>query len=111
MQSFEKNRKGVPKKVFWHRFCISCGYNVRVLLQQVSESRMPWIIVHLKAEFREFFGRRTTVLVTVKNDPDTGFRQCFHLIIYLNYTSVIGRVGDVESHDMQVLRGHSLATD
>jgi hypothetical protein len=111
VQSFEKYRKGIPEKAIRHGFRISCDDDIWIGSQEVSESRRPPIIIYFEAQILEFFGRRTAILVAVKDDPDSGFRQRPELVIYVNHTAVIGRMGDVKRYYMQVLRGHKGIAD
>jgi hypothetical protein len=47
----------------------------------------------------------------VKNDPHSGVGERFQLVININDSSIVGRIGDVESYYMKVLRGHSVYLD
>jgi hypothetical protein len=43
----------------------------------------------------------------VKDDPYSGRRERFQLIIYIYDSSIIGRIGDIKGDDMEILRGHA----
>ena len=67
---------------------------------------LPLVIMNLEAQVLQFFGMLTPVLETMQDDPDSGLRECPDLVKYIDYASVIGRVGNVEGNNMQILSRH-----
>ena len=67
---------------------------------------VPMVIMDFEATVLQFFGMLSPVLETVQDYPDSGLRKCLDLVKNINYTAIIGRVGDVEGNNMQILCRH-----
>lgn len=69
------------------------------------------VVIYFEAKVLQFFGMLTPVLEAVQDYPDPGLGKCLDLVEDINYTSIIGRVGNVEGNNMQILCRHVKPVD